>query len=120
GHPTDRSAAAPGTTSARSVEAQCWAATHYSIQFNSISPVPPRVRDVDDDVVRARPLHLEIAVPRGLHLRVEAAALLREPPRLRRLEPARGLAEILDLEAEVVDAVVVGPVGAHVGVLLRL
>src|SRR5437667_5346242 len=48
------------------------------------------------------------------------AVLLGEASRLRGVEPVTGLAEIVDLHTEVMDAVVVGAVGPDVGVLLGL
>src|SRR5262249_14911839 len=46
--------------------------------------------------------------------------LLGETPGLDRLQLLAGLAEVVHLEAEMVDAVVIGPVGADVGILLGL
>src|SRR5215471_19481451 len=81
--------------------------------------VPARVGDVDDDLVGAAPLHLEVAVPAWSDGGLDAG-LAGEPGALSRVELLAGLVEIVHLETEVVDAVVVGAVSAHVGVLLGL
>src|SRR6267378_3750722 len=61
--------------------------------------LPPRVGDVEDHVVRAGPLHLEVAVAAGSHGHVETG-LLGEPLGLDCLKPLAGLAEVVHLEAE--------------------
>src|SRR5262245_9794347 len=79
--------------------------------------LPAGVRDIEDHLVGAGPLHLEVAVSSRSHCDVETS-LLGETPGLDRLQLLAGLAEVVHLEAEMVDAVVIGPVGADVGILL--
>src|SRR5947199_344852 len=81
--------------------------------------LPARMRDVEDHLIGAGPLHFKVAVASGSHVDVQTG-LLGEPLGLDGLQLLTGIVEIFHLEAEVVDAVVVGPVGSHVGVFLRL
>jgi hypothetical protein len=62
------------------------------------------VRDIEDHLVGAGPLHLEVAVSSRSHCDVETG-LLGETPGLDRLQLLAGLAEVVHLEAEMVDAV---------------
>ena len=74
------------------------------------------MRDVDDDPVGAGPFHLKIAVAAGRHFHIEAV-LRGQLLTLGPLQPFRRLVEILDLEAEMMDAAEIGAVGADIGVL---
>src|SRR5262245_34098243 len=76
--------------------------------------LPTRVRDIEDHLVGTGPLHLEVAVSSRSHCDVETG-LLGETPGLDRLQLLAGLAEVVHLEAEMVDAGVIGPVRADVG-----
>src|SRR5262249_44881646 len=81
--------------------------------------LPAGVRDVEDDLVGAGPLHLEVAVAAGSHGDVETVPQ-GQPLGPDGLQLLTRIVEVVDLEAEMVDAVVVGPVGSDVGVLFRL
>src|ERR1700747_939155 len=80
---------------------------------------PAGVRNVDHHTVGAGPFHLEIAVASGSHFHIEPRFLL-EVPHLGALQLRRGLVEVLDLKAEMMDAAVVRPVGADICGFLRL
>src|SRR5438874_294771 len=77
------------------------------------------MRNVDDYPVGAGPFHLEIAVAAGRHLHTEPLLLLEALTR-GAFQACRGLVEVLDLKAEMMDAAVVRPVGADIGGFLRL
>src|SRR5579875_233352 len=80
-------------------------------------PFPAGVGDVDDDAVGAGPFHLEIARASHRHVGLVPAGELRC---LGAFEPGDGLVEILDLEADMMDAAEIGAVGADIGVLFGL
>src|SRR5260370_19506274 len=80
---------------------------------------PAGVRNVDHHIIGAGPFHLEIAVASSSHLHPEPLFLF-EAPTLGAIELRRGLVEVLDLKAEMMDAAVVRPVGADIGGFLRL
>jgi hypothetical protein len=85
---------------------------------NRLFGLPPGVGDVDHHPVGARPFHLEIAVADGRHLHIQPGFLL-EPLTPRALQLLRGLVEVFDLKAEMMDAAEVRPVDADVGRFFR-
>src|SRR5216683_4005606 len=85
----------------------------------SVSAFPASVRDVDDDAVGASPFLLEIGVAAGPHHRVDVV-LGGQPLAARAFDLLAGRVEVVDLEAEMVNAGEVWSVRAHVGRLLAL
>src|SRR6266851_444713 len=77
------------------------------------------MRDIDHDAVRAGPFHLEIGVAAGCHCRIDMV-LCGQPLAVRAFELLASLVEIVDLEAEMMDAGEVRAVRAHVGRFLVL
>src|SRR5437763_1586909 len=75
----------------------------------SVRPLPAGMRNIDDDTVRAGPFHLEIGVAAGRHRRI-AVVFRGQPLGLRVFQLLAGLIEIVDLEAEMVNAVEIRPV----------
>src|SRR5947207_3308342 len=71
--------------------------------FRSVGAFPAGVRDVDDDAVGAGPFHLEIGVAAGRHRPVDMV-LCGKPLAVCALELLTGRVEIVDLEAEMMDA----------------
>src|SRR5207237_2241801 len=85
----------------------------------SVGAFPSRVRDVDDDAVRAGPFHLEIGVTAGRHRRVDMV-LGGQPLPVRAFELGTSLVEIVDLKAKMMNAGEMRAVGAHFGRLTSL
>src|ERR1700722_1538850 len=77
------------------------------------------MRDVDDDTVRPRPFHLEIGVTAGRHRRVDMVPA-GQPLAARAFKLVAGFAEIIDLKAEMMDALKMWAMRAHVGRFLAL
>jgi hypothetical protein len=77
------------------------------------------MRDVDDDAIRPGPLHLEIGMHTVAHRGI-AAVFRRQPLGVRVFELLAGLVEIIDLEAEMMDPVEVGPMRADIHILFGL
>src|SRR5215472_7147340 len=69
--------------------------------------------------VGAGPFHLEVAMAAGRHFHIEPV-LRGELSALGALQPLRGFVEILDFDAEVMDAAEIGTVSTDIGVLLGL
>src|SRR6266542_2409347 len=78
----------------------------------SVRAFPAGVRNVDDDAVGAGPFHLEIGVAAGRHCRIDMV-LRGQPLAVRAFERLASLVEIVDLEAEMMDAGEVRAVRAH-------
>src|SRR5207302_7552551 len=72
------------------------------------------MRDVDDDAVGSRPFHLEIGVAAGRHRRIDMI-LRGQPLRFGVFQLFASLVEIVDLEAEMVDAVEIWSMRADIG-----
>src|SRR5262249_43881278 len=87
--------------------------------LSTLTRLPAGVRDVDHHAVGAGPFHLEIAMAASRHLHIPSR-LFFHPLAARALDIGRGLIEVLDLKAEVMNAAVVGAVGADVGGFLCL
>src|SRR6266540_2681442 len=81
--------------------------------FASVRAFPAGMRDVDDDAVRAGPFHLEIGMNPVSHRRI-AAVLRFQPLAVRRFQLLAGVVEVVDLEAEMVDAAEIGALLPHV------
>src|SRR3984893_246896 len=80
---------------------------------------PAGVRNVDHHTVGAGPFHLKFAVASASYFHIEPLFFLEALP-LGALQLRGGLIEVLDLEAEMMDAAVVRPIGADIGTFLRL
>ena len=80
---------------------------------------PPGLGDVQHHAVRAGPLDLIVARRGGAGADCDARTLV-ELLSLGGLQLVRGVLHVVDLKPEVVDAIVVGTIGAHIGILLRL
>src|SRR6266851_4580745 len=89
------------------------------IRAMSVRAFPAGVRDVDDDAVGSGPFHLEIGMAAGRHRRVDVV-LRGQALAIRRFELLAGRVEVVDLEAEMVDAREVRTMRPHVGRLLPL
>src|SRR5690348_1087888 len=87
--------------------------------FVLVRAFPAGMRDVDDDPIGAGPFHLEIGLAAGRHCRIDMV-LSGQPLRFCVFEFLAGLVEIIDLEAEMMDAVEVRPMRADIGRCLGL
>src|SRR5207253_6714149 len=85
----------------------------------SVGAFPAGMRDVDDDAVRSGPFHLEIGMAAGRHRRIDMV-FPGQPLGLGVLQLLAGLVEIVDLEAEMMDAVEIRPVRPDIGRFLGL
>src|SRR5215472_2770741 len=81
---------------------------------SSGSRLPPGMRNVDHDIIGAGPFHLKIAMAAGRHLHIEPW-LFFQPLAPRAFQHRRSLVEVFDLEAEMMNAAVIGSIGANIG-----
>src|SRR5262249_23597190 len=80
---------------------------------------PTGLGDVNHHAVRAGPLDLIVAGRGGAGADFDVRTLV-DLLSLGGLQVVRGFLHVIDLKTNVVDATVVGTIGAHIGILLRL
>src|SRR6266487_1039018 len=84
-----------------------------------LADVPASMVDVEYHPIRASPLHLKVARATWTHGGIESI-LLGESLPVDLFELLRGLCEIIHLKAKMVNAAIVGSIGAHVRIFLGL
>src|SRR6476646_6435438 len=84
--------------------------------LGSVRAFPASVRDVDHDAVGPGPLHLEIGVT-GANFGIRpglSRGFGRQPFSMDLFQSGASITEVVDCEAEMMDASEIGPMRAHV------